>query len=286
MALPLIIITGLSGAGRTTALKALEDQGYQTVDNLPLLMVPSFIDHILEIKPQAPVAVGLKTIDFSIPQAEMLLKNLQGNPAIHLRIIYLECNEEQILQRYNESRRPHPIEAQHLSTAITIEKLQLSPLKKHAEMRLDTSDLTVRHLRQILQHYFFEQQEQNLKIQLISFSYKHGIPKVADLVLDMRFLSNPFYDMHLRPLSGKNQEVQTYIKQDVRWMIVDYHFKEFLINAIHGYREQGRFYLNIAFGCTGGQHRSVFVTEFFHHILCKLDYDCLIEHRDLRTEII
>lgn len=286
MALPLIIITGLSGAGRTTALKALEDQGYQTIDNLPLLMMPMLVDHVLNLKSHAPVAVGLRTIDFSIPQAEMLLKNLQENSAIYLRIIYLECSEEQILQRYNETRRPHPIEEKHLQAAITMEKLQLSPLKKQAEMLLDTSDLTVRHLRQILQHYFFEQQEQNLKIQLISFSYKHEIPKIADLVLDMRFLSNPFYDTHLRPLSGRNKEVQEYIKQDPRWMIVEHHFKEFLIGAINGYKEQGRFYLNIAFGCTGGQHRSVFVTEFFYRILGKLQYDCIVEHRDLKMEVL
>lgn len=286
MALSLVVITGLSGAGRTTALKALEDQGYQAIDNLPLLMMPALVEHALKTESNMPVVVSLRSVDFTVTQAEALLKNLQENPNINLRIIYLECSEEQILQRYNESRRPHPIDAQHLQAAIVIEKAQLSPLKKHAEMLLDTSDLTVRHLRRILQHYFFEQQEQNLKIQLLSFSYKQGVPKVADLVLDMRFLSNPFYDTHLQPLSGKNKEVQTYIQQDSRWMIVEYHFKEFLINAIHGYREQGRFYLNIAFGCTGGQHRSVFVTEFFHHILCKLDYDCLIEHRDLRTEII
>ena len=212
------------------------------------------------------------------------LKIFQANPEIKLRILYLECNEEQIQQRYNESRRPHPVEAEHLQAAIALEKSQLAPLQKLAEMQLDTSDLTVRHLRKILQHYFFEQQEQNLKIQLLSFSYKQGIPKFADLVLDMRFLSNPYYDVHLRPLSGKHKEVQAYIKQDSRWMIVDYHFKEFLINAIHGYKEQGRFYLNLAFGCTGGQHRSVFVTEFFNNILRKLHYDCIVEHRDLRTE--
>ena len=286
MVLPLVVITGLSGAGRTTALKVLEDQGYQAIDNLPLLMVPALVEHVVKTNSTLPVAVGLRSIDFTAPQAEPLLKNIQENPNINLRIIYLECSEEQILQRYNESRRPHPIDAEHLQAAITIEKLQLSPFKKLAEVEIDTSDLSVRHLRQILQHYFFDQQEKNLKIQLLSFSYKQGIPKGADLVLDMRFLSNPYYDTHLRPLSGQDQEVQAYITQDSRWMIIEHHFKEFLIGAINGYKEQGRFYLNIAFGCTGGQHRSVFVTEFFHHILCNLSYDCIIEHRDLRMETI
>ena len=285
MALPLVVITGLSGAGRTTALKALEDQGYQAIDNLPLLMMPALVDHLLKNPASsAPVVVGLRSIDFTAPQVETLLKKLRANPKIDLRIIYLECSEEKILHRYNETRRPHPIEAQHLQAAIALEKSQLAPLKKIAEMQLDTTDLTVRHLREILQHYFFESEEQDLKIQLLSFSYKQGLPKFADLVLDMRFLSNPFYDMELRPLSGKHKKVQDYIKQDSRWMIVEHHFKEFLMGAINGYKEQGRFYLTIAFGCTGGQHRSVFITEFFHNILKKLHYDCIVEHRDLRTD--
>lgn len=287
MALPLIVIAGLSGAGRTTALKALEDQGYEAIDNLPLLMMPSLVNHIINNQlSNTPVAVGLKSTNFTASQVEPLLKNLQENSKINLRIIYLECSEEKIIQRYNESRRPHPIEAEHLQAAITMEKSQLAPFQQFAEMQLDTSDLSIRHLRKILQHYFFEQQEKTLKIQLLSFSYRNGIPKFADLILDMRFLSNPYYDMHLRPLSGKNKEVQTYIKQDPRWMIIDYHFKEVLINAIQGYIEQGRSYLTIAFGCTGGQHRSVFATEFFHNILKKLHYDCIIEHRDLKAEFL
>ena len=285
MTLPLVVITGLSGAGRTTALKALEDQGYQAIDNLPLLMMPALVENIINNSTSnAPVVVGLRSIDFTAPQVEALIKDLRANPAIELRIIYLECSEEQIQQRYNESRRPHPVEALHLQEAIALEKAQLAPLQKIAEMQLNTTDLTVRHLRKILQHYFSENQEQELKIQLLSFSYKKGTPQIADLVIDVRFLSNPFYDTQLRPLCGKDKKVQDYIKQDSRWMIVEHHFKEFLMGAIHGYKEQGRFYLTIAFGCTGGQHRSVFITEFFNNILKKLHYDCIVEHRDLRTD--
>lgn len=287
MTLPLVIIAGLSGAGRTTAIKALEDQGYQIIDNLPLLMVPSLVEHFIKTPPSnGLVAVGLESIDFTAPQAEALLIDLRENPKINLRIIYLECDEETILRRYNESRRPHPIEAKNLQAAISLEKQHLKPLQEIAEMQLNTTDLSVRHLRKTLQHYFYEAQEQTLKIQLLSFSYKQPLPKMADLVVDVRFLSNPYYDMRLRPLSGKHKDVQTYILQDSRWMIVEHHFKEFLINAIQGYKEQGRFYLTIAFGCTGGQHRSVFITEFFHNILKKLHYDCMVEHRDLRENIL
>ncbi len=287
MTLPLVVITGLSGAGRTTALKALEDQGYQVIDNLPLLMMPSLVEHFIKNPPSdSLVVVGLESIDFTAPQAEALLKNLRANAQIDLRVIYLECDEETILRRYNESRRPHPIEANNLQAAISLEKQQLVPLQKIAEMQLDTTDLSVRHMRKILQHYFYQAQEQTLKIQLLSFSYKQPLPKIADLIIDVRFLSNPYYDARLRPLSGKHKDVQAYIRQDSRWMIVEHHFKEFLINAINGYKEQGRFYLTIAFGCTGGQHRSVFITEFFHIILKKLNYDCMIEHRDLRTDIL
>jgi UPF0042 nucleotide-binding protein len=271
--LPLVIVTGPSGAGRTTALKALEDQGYQIIDNLPLLMMPALVGHFTKVPfSKNMVVVGLESIDFTAPEAEKLLKDLRANPAINLRIVYLECDEETILKRYNESRRPHPIDAKDLQTAVRLEKQRLTPLKKIAEIQLNTTDL---------QHYFQGADAHTLKIQLLSFSYKKSLPKNADLIIDVRFLSNPFYEKHLQPLSGKDKDVQHYIKQDQRWMIVEHHFKEFLINAILGYKEQGRFYLTIAFGCTGGQHRSVFVAEFFHSLLKKLQYDCVIEHRDL-----
>jgi len=280
--LPLVIVTGPSGAGRTTALKALEDQGYQIIDNLPLLMMPALVGHFTKVPfAKNMVVVGLESIDFTAPEAEKLLKDLRANPAIDLRIVYLECDEETILKRYNESRRPHPIDAKDLQTAVRLEKQRLTPLKKIAEIQLNTTDFNARHLRNVLQHYFQGADAHTLKIQLLSFSYKKSLPKNADLIIDVRFLSNPFYEKHLQPLSGKDKDVQHYIKQDQRWMIVEHHFKEFLINAILGYKEQGRFYLTIAFGCTGGQHRSVFVAEFFHSLLKKLQYDCVIEHRDL-----
>lgn len=289
MVLQLVIITGLSGAGRTTALKALEDQYYQVIDNLPLLMIPALVEHFDKQPPTNNlVAVGLERIDFTSKQASTLLENLLSNQKINLRIIYLECDEETILRRYNESRRPHPIAAKNLKAAVSLEKQQLAPLRAIAEMQLDTSDLDIRHLRKLLQHYFDGNRkgEQTLKVQLLSFSYKQALPKIADMIIDVRFLSNPYYDTRLRPLNGKDKDVQQYIKQDTRWMIVEHHFKEFLINAIDGYKEQGRFYLTIAFGCTGGQHRSVFITEYFHNILKKLHYDCMVEHRDLRTNTL
>lgn len=282
MKLPLVIITGLSGAGRTTALKALEDQGYQIIDNLPFLMMPALVEHFTKI-PSAKrmVVVGLESIDFTAPEAEKILKDLHANMNIDLRIVYLECDEDTILKRYNESRRPHPISAKDLQTAIALEKKRLAPLQKIAEIQLDTTDFSARHLRKILQNYFQETHKRKLKIHLLSFSYKKPLPKNADLIIDMRFLSNPFYEKHLQALSGKDKEVQKYIRNDSRWMILDHHLKEFLVNAILGYKEQGRFYLTIAFGCTGGKHRSVFVTEFFYVILKKLHYDCIVEHRDL-----
>ena len=175
--------------------------------------------------------------------------------------------------------------ADNLIKSISLERELLLPLKKIAELQLDTTDLNIRHLRLILQHYLCDKKEVKLKIQLFSFSYKKGIPEFADLVLDMRFLSNPFYDLELKQLTGINEKVQSYIKEDSRWLIVNYHLKEFLVNAICGYQEQGRFYINIAFGCTGGQHRSVFTCEYFYNTLKNLNYDCTIEHRDLNVEL-
>lgn len=278
----LVMITGLSGAGRTTALKALEDQGFQVIDNLPLFMIPALIEHITNASfCKQGIVIGLESQDFRVSEAKIQLKKLQNDHRIDLRIIYLECNEDILLKRYNESRRPHPIDAKDLQTAIHLENKHLAPLQKIAELQLDTTDFQARHLRKVLQHYFQGMRSQMLNIHLSSFSYKKPLPKNTDLIIDVRFLSNPFYEKHLQALSGKDKAVQEYIQHDTRWMIIEHHFKEFLIHAILGYKEQGRFYLHIAFGCTGGQHRSVFVAEFFHTILKKLQYDCIIEHRDL-----
>lgn len=286
MALSLVVIAGLSGAGRSTALKALEDQGYQTIDNLPISMMQTLVEHITKShNPKLNYAVGIDAKSLHLTKDSIeIIKDLQSNVSINLKIIFIDCDGEKIQHRYNESRRPHPIPTQNLASAIAQERELLKPLQQISEMQLDTTELTVRHMRLILQHYLQEQKEAKLKIQILSFSYKKGPPKFADIVLDMRFLSNPFYDVNLRPLNGKDAAVQSYIKEDSRWPIVEHHLREFLINAINGYQEQGRFYLNLAFGCTGGQHRSVFACEYFFNILKKLQYDCIIEHRDLATE--
>ena len=286
MALSLVVITGLSGAGRTSALKALEDLGYQIIDNLPITMMPVLVEHIVtENNEKLNYAVGIDAKSlYNHKKSAEIIQSLRNNNQINTKIIFLNCDDEKIQHRYNESRRPHPIPAENLENAIAKERDLLSPIQQIAEMQLDTTEITVRHMRSILQHYLKEQKEDNLKIQLLSFSYKKGAPKFADIVLDMRFLSNPFYDTNLRQLNGIDEKVQAYIKEDSRWPIVEHHLREFLVNAINGYKEQGRFYLNIAFGCTGGQHRSVFTCEYFFNLLKKLQYDCIVEHRDLAAE--
>lgn len=282
----LIIISGLSGAGKTSALKGLEDNGFQAIDNLPISLFEQFISQVQSgiYPPDRPMAVGIdiRNIDFEALRVEKFASQLFLNFQA-LSVIYLECTDAQILRRYNETRRPHPLGASTLVDAINTEKNLLEPIKKLAHIQIDTTELQVRQLHHILNHYLDISLNNGLKILCLSFSYKKNIPTFADFVIDMRFLSNPFYVNTLQHLCGKDKSVQEFLKKDSRWELVSVHFLDFLKNAIDGYKEQGRSYLTFAFGCTGGQHRSVYTAEFFYTQFTKMGYDCHIEHRDLKV---
>lgn len=276
----LVIISGLSGAGKTAALKGLEDNNFQVIDNLPISLFKVFLEQTNAKNSSIAVGIDARNLNFSANVIDDFSKQIREQNDIS--VIYLECSEEQLLKRYNETRRPHPINADDLRESILQEKFILEPIKAIADLQIDTTALQLSQLHKLLQHYLKPNITKNLKIQCLSFSYKKGAPMFADFVIDMRFLSNPFYVNELQPLSGQDYLVQEFLKKDSRWPLIAENFFDFLLNAIKGYQEQSRSYLTVAFGCTGGQHRSVFTAEFFSAEFNKMGYDCQIEHRDLR----
>lgn len=276
----LVIISGLSGAGKTVALKGLEDNNFQVIDNLPINLFQTFLEQKKNQKNPIAVGIDARNLDFSAKVINNFANTIREQN--NISVIYLECSEEQLLKRYNETRRPHPINAKNLKASILQEKSILAPIKSIADLQIDTTELQARQLHKLLQHYLQPNSESILKIQCLSFSYRKGVPLFADFVVDMRFLSNPFYVSELQEMSGQDAPVQEFLKQDQRWNLIAENFYDFILNLIKGYQEQGRSYFTIAFGCTGGQHRSVFSAEFFYTELSKMGYDCHIEHRDLR----
>ena len=281
----LVIVTGMSGAGRTTALKMLEDAGYFCVDNLP---VP-FIDKFAELTASGnseitKVAIGIDIRSGkSLSQLEQILERLTAEH-IDYEILFLDASDDVLVKRYKETRRMHPLaESGRVEQGITLERERLGFLKKHADYIIDTSQLLTRELKQELDKIFVQNREfKNLMITVLSFGFKYGIPNDADLVFDVRFLPNPYYVEALRSHTGQEAEVQAYVRQGGtadRFLSMLYEMLDFLIP---NYVQEGKNQLVIAIGCTGGKHRSVTVANALYQHLSRLEeYGLKIEHRDI-----
>ena len=260
---PFVIISGLSGAGHSTVLRAFEDMGYQAIDNIPLRYLSDLPD-IYEL----PVAVSIdtRTIDFD-PQLFIQSLNNVKKKREDAHFIFLECEESILLRRYKQSRRPHPLGEKGLVEALKSEFEVMRPLRHHANHIIDTSHRTIEQTTLWLRENFSTEKSPRLILQLISFSYHYGIPPEADIVLDGRFLQNPFYIDILKEQDGRDHDVQEYLKKDPN-------FSTFVDNALNlikisldGFRKRGRSYVTIACGCTGGKHRSVFLIETFSKLI-------------------
>lgn len=257
----LLVVTGMSGAGRSTALKALEDMGYEAVDNLPLSLLPSLVG------PQAtraPLAVGVdvRTRDFAVPALLAAIDRLVAEHGLELRVLFLDCDDDRLVRRYTETRRRHPLAAERpVADGIRLERQRLAPLRDRADIVIDTSALTPADLKRLLHGHFALDTAPGITVFLTSFSYRHGLPRDADLVLDVRFLSNPHYVATLRPLSGRDRAVGEFIEADPDFAPLFDQFCSWLAQLLPRYEREGKSYLTIAIGCTGGRHRSVYVAE-------------------------
>ena len=260
----LIIVTGLSGGGKTQALRCLEDMGYFCVDNLPCAMVGGFVQLCRDSKPpveKAAVVIDSRESVFAgeVQQAHMQLCMLPVN----FHILYLECRDGVLERRYNESRRPHPLN-RDIREGIKEERELLSFFRDRAEYIIDTSDLKPMELRRKLEEYFNGDKKAEFQLIIESFGYKRGVPFEADMVFDMRFSPNPFYEAELRGLSGRDKPVRDFIEADETYESFINQTEAMLRELIPAFVKQGKRRLLVAFGCTGGRHRSVCAAEEMH----------------------
>ena len=283
----LLLVTGLLGAGKTTALKVLEDLGWEVIDNFPIRLLDRLIDKpdSPSAEPRSPLAIGFdsRTRGFDAGKVIQRVKQLSARPDLEITTLFLDCAGTELERRYNETRRRHPL-AQDLPVAsgIAAEREQMEPLRRWADMVISTSTFTSNDLQQTVRERFAaESGTQDTTITISSFGFARGMPPIADLVFDMRFLDNPHWDPVLREQTGQDPAVADHIRQDVAWDEAFSRIRDLVLLLLPRYRAQGKAYVNVAFGCTGGRHRSVFSAEQLAAALREAGYAPSVLHRNL-----
>jgi UPF0042 nucleotide-binding protein len=278
---PFLLVTGVSGAGKSSALKALEDLGYEAVDNLPVSLIhrmvrPGDFPH--------PVAIGIdiRTRDFDSQGFLDELNLLVERPDINVTLLFLDCEDEVLGRRFEETRRRHPLaDDRPVSDGLKRERHLMANVLKQANVIIDTSEMALKDLKRTLEGHFGLENSAGLAVLVTSFSYRHGLPHDADLVFDVRFLSNPHYQQDLKELTGLDEAVATFISADSGFEPFFDNLTRLLEPLLVRYAEEGKSYLTIAMGCTGGRHRSVFVTEKLARWLNGKTRNIHLQHRDL-----
>lgn len=283
----LVLVTGPSGAGRATAIRALEDIGYETIDNLPLGLLENLI-HSPGM--DRPLALGLdvRNRDFSQQTLLSALDMLANTANLTPELLYLDCGPQVLERRYSETRRRHPMApAQSPAEGIARELNLLEPIRARADILIDTSDLNPHGLRTEIERWFAPEGGQKLGLTVRSFSYKRGLPLGVDMVFDCRFLRNPYWEPDLRGLDGRAPAVADHIATDPRFAPFFDRLVEMVLMLLPAYLEEGRSHFSVGFGCTGGQHRSVFTAERLAEALAQHGWQVSIRHRelDLASEI-
>jgi UPF0042 nucleotide-binding protein len=280
-----ILVTGMSGAGKSSALKALEDLGYEAVDNLPISLIASLVTGVRE--PTRPLAVGvdIRTRDFGVAPFLHEIDELMAHPELDVRLLFLDCQNGKLQQRYSETRRRHPLATDRpVMDGIRHERALVSPLQDRADVVLDTTDLTLGALSNSLKGHFGLDTAPGLAVFVTSFSYRHGVPREADLVFDVRFLKNPHYEAKLQDLTGLDREVGRFIESDKDFETFLRTLQSLLKPLLPRFAQEGKSYLTIAIGCTGGKHRSVFVAERLAAWLGGEGARVTVAHRDIRGD--
>ena len=275
----IFIVTGLSGAGRSTGLKILEDLGYEAIDNLPIFLLPTVID--AKIPNNIAIGIDIRSREFDAKRISKIIKNKKN---MEFCVVFFDCENEILLNRYKESRRTHPFKmAMPIIDVINKEREWLEPLRKASDYYIDTTNLTSDLLKKQMVVLFKINKNDIINIRIISFGYKYGLPREADLVFDMRFLKNPFYQRNLKKLNGKDQKVKDFVTNQKSFINFFETINKLFEQTIEGFGKEGRDYITLAFGCTGGVHRSVASGELFYQKLKKKKtLKVHIDHRDMK----
>ncbi len=258
----LVVVTGMSGAGKTSAMEAFENMAYRCIDNYPVVLLPELGEYIKEQKGTEKVALAVSLEDAR--KAIMILENMEW---INLSVLFLDCSNEVLIKRYKESRRIHPLmisnRVSSLGDALMVEREDANRVAQLANYIVDTSNLKKKRFQKILLNYYDKENSQGITVTFESFGYKNGVPRDTDLLFDVRFLPNPFYVEQLRPLTGNDKAVYDYVMEKKETAVFIEKLKDLLDYLIEQYIIEGKQHLTIGIGCTGGQHRSVTLANYF-----------------------
>jgi UPF0042 nucleotide-binding protein len=279
----LIIITGLSGSGKTAVSHFLEDLGFYCVDNLPSKLIPKLIELWKkkgeELVERVALVVDMREKGF-LKDFPKIYKNLKIK-SLPMELIFLEASDETLLRRFKETRRPHPLSPKKsIVEGIREEREKLEPIRNMADWVLDTSDLSISQLKEIIIKRYSEKKKKPLTVSIISFGYKYGLPIDSDLVFDVRFLPNPYYIDSLRTISGRSKKVKNYLLSLPETNKFLKYLYDFLNYLLENFIKEGKSYLTISIGCTGGKHRSVIIADEIKKYLQKNNYEVKVFHRD------
>ncbi|MEJ2408408.1 MAG: RNase adapter RapZ [Novosphingobium sp.] len=277
-----LLVTGMLGAGKTTVLRVLEDLGWEIVDNFPIRLLDGLIESAQESR--TPLAIGFdsRTRGFDPERIIAQVKALEGREDIELSTLFLDCSSAELERRYNETRRRHALASDApVSSGIRAEREVLAPLRRWAEMLIDTSEYSSNDLQRVIRERFASTANEEMTVTVSSFGFSRGMPPVADLVFDMRFLDNPHWDPELRPQTGQDTAVGDYIRKDPAFDEAFTRIRDLLLLLLPRYQAQGKAYVHVAFGCTGGRHRSVFTAEQIAAALHQAGFSPTLLHRNL-----
>ncbi|WP_425101688.1 RNase adapter RapZ [Tropicibacter sp. S64] len=277
-----VLVTGPSGAGRSTAINALEDFGFESIDNMPLSLIPRLIEGSQSMPRPMALGIDVRNRDFSADGLMEVHRALSAIPGINCDLLYLDCAREVLSRRFSETRRRHPLAPDESPTeGIARELALLEDVRGRADVYVDTTDLTVHELRAEMEGWFGQATGQGMALSVHSFSYKRGLPQGLDMAFDCRFLRNPHWEPDLRSRTGLDWPVAEYVAGDPRYEGLIEKVTDLLLYVLPGCVEEGKAHFSVGFGCTGGQHRSVAVTETIAAALAQEGWRVSIRHREL-----